>query len=71
MIANNAHLGQHRDQDAAIFAVAHVSATSARDHSVGVHTQIDAVRAFLSIRWVGGADMRGNYLDLTWATRTI
>lgn len=58
MIANNAHLVHHRDQDAAISAVVHAGAMSAQGHSVGVHTQIDAVLAFLTMRWVCGADMR-------------
>jgi hypothetical protein len=71
MIANNAPLGRHRDQDAAISAVVHAGAMSAQGHSVGVHMQIDAVRAFLTMRWAGGADMRSTIRTLLGQPCTI
>lgn len=58
MSANSTRLSHHRDQDAAISAVALVSAPSAHTHSPGVGMRIGAGRAFRAMRWAGGAEMQ-------------
>jgi hypothetical protein len=58
MGAQNTHPSHHRDQDAAISAAVHVGGPSAHGRSPGIHMRIDAGRAFLTMRWAGGADMQ-------------
>lgn len=57
MSVQNTHPSRHRDQDAAISAVAPAVGPGAHGQSPGVPAQIDAGRAFLAMRWAGGADM--------------
>jgi hypothetical protein len=58
MSAQNTYTSRHRDQDAAISAVVSAVGRSAHGHSRGGPMQIDAGRAFLAIRWAGGADIQ-------------
>jgi len=55
MSANNTRPSRHRDQDAAISAVAHVGASSTQGHSPGVHMHIDADPAFFTLSAADGA----------------
>jgi hypothetical protein len=51
MSADKSRPSHHRDQDAAISALAHVRALGARGHSPGVRTRIDG--AFLAMSRAG------------------
>ena len=55
MSANNTCPSHHRDQDAAISAVAHVGALSTQGHSPGMHMHIDAGPAFFTLSAADGA----------------
>ena len=56
MSVQNTHPSSHRDQDSAIFAVVHAVGASAHGRYRDAPMPIDAGRAFLAMRWTGGAE---------------